>query len=120
MKGIVITTDQKLTVQEFSSPLHKTVGAVVDGPIEMISPRGLSHPYRMFVNENGQLLDLRINPIGSWLYGTYAHGHPILGTIVIMKIGMTPDGPDIIGLTDDEIETITTKFCTAFCLERSN
>lgn len=102
MKGIVITTEQKLTVQEFSSPLHKTVGAVVDGPIEMISPRGLSHPYRMFVNENGQLLDLRINPI------------------VIMKIGMTSDGPDIIGLTDDEIETITTEFCTAFCLERSN
>ena len=120
MKGIVITTDQKMTVQEFSSPLYKTVGAVVDGPIEMVVPRGLSRPYCMIVNENGLLMDLRINPIGSWLYGTYAHGHPILGTIVIMKTGMTPDGPDIIGLTDDEIETITNEFCTEFCLERSN
>ena len=120
MKGIVITTDQKMTVQDFSSPLYKTVGAVVDGPIERVSPRGLSHPYCMLVNENGHLLNLRVNPVGSYLYATYEHGWPILGTVVIMKTGMTPEGPDIIGLDDEEIEQITEEFCTEFHLERNS
>lgn len=120
MKGIVITTDQKMTVRDFTSPLYKTVGSVVDGPIELVHPRGLSHPYCMLINENGHLLDLRVNPVGSYLYATYEHGWPILGTIVIMKIGMTPEGLDIIGLTDKEITVATNELCSTFCLERSN
>lgn len=120
MKGIVITTDQKLTVQEFSIPLYESVAAVVGGLIERVTPRNLPHPYCMLVNEDGHRLRLRINPVGSFLYATYEHGWPILGTIVIMKTGMTPDGPDIIGLDAEEIENITEEFCSEFHLERSS
>lgn len=114
MKGVVITTDQKITIQDFESPLDKSVGAVVGGHIERVSPRLLNQPYCMIVNENGLLLELRLNPIGSWLYGSFIHGHPIVGNIVIMKLGTTPEGPDIIGLTDEEAEAMREELAIEF------
>ena len=103
MKGIVITTDNEMSVKDFTRPLHESVGTVVGGWIELVNPHGLPAPYCMLVNEEGLLVGLEFNTIGSFLYQTYIHGSPILGDIVIMKHGMTVDGPDIIGLKDEEI-----------------
>lgn len=68
----------------------------------------------MIVNESGLLLNLRLNPIGSWLYETFIHGNPIVGTIVIMKTGMTPEGHDLIGLTDEEAEAVREELAVEF------
>lgn len=96
MKGIVITPDCEMSVQEFERPLYETVGKVVGGYIEHVKPRLLDDPFCMIVNEEGLLEKLAVNPVGCFLYETLSHGWPIVGTIVIMKDGFTDEGPDII------------------------
>lgn len=39
MKGIVVTTDLEIRIEEFSDPLYKTVGSAVGGYIEHVIPR---------------------------------------------------------------------------------
>ena len=106
MKGIVVTTDLEIRIEEFSDPLYKTVGSAVGGYIEHVKPARLRHPYCMIVNEEGRLLDLPLNYVGSYFYGTDQHGEPIVGNIVIMKDGYRGGEPDIVGLHDVEAEQI--------------
>lgn len=106
MKGIVFTTDEKMYVKDFEQPLYKTVGEVVGGYIEVVHPRGLKDPLCFICNEEGLLQSLPLNPIGCVWYRTADHGHPIVGNIVVMKEGWTDDGPDIVGLTDEEIAKV--------------
>lgn len=106
MKGIVVTTDLEIRIEEFSDPLYKTVGSAVGGYIEHVKPARLRHPYCMIVNEEGRLLDLPLNYVGSYFYGTDQHGEPIVGNIVIMKDGYRGGEPDIVGLNDVEAEQI--------------
>lgn len=106
MKGIVVTTDLEIRIEEFSDPLCKTVGSAVGGYIEHVKPARLRHPYCMIVNEEGRLLDLPLNYVGSYFYGTDQHGEPIVGNIVIMKDGYRGGEPDIVGLNDVEAEQI--------------
>lgn len=114
MKGIVVTTDNHLKVQEFAAPLYKSVGAAVDGWIEIVRPGGLKSPYVMVVNEEGLIKELPINIAGSILYGTPAHGSPIVGNIVIMKEGWTDEGKDLLGLSDEEVVTLTNELVSLF------
>lgn len=106
MKGIVVTTDLEIRIEEFSDPLYKTVGSAVGGYIEHVRPARLRHPYCMIVNEEGRLLDLPLNYVGSYFYGTDQHGEPIVGNIVIMKDGYRNGEPDIVGLDDSEVERV--------------
>lgn len=106
MKGIVITTDNEISVQNFKAPLHVSLGKVVDGYIEIVNPHGLPSPYCMVVNEDGLLRGMPFNAVGSYLYQTYLHGSPILGDVVILKHGMTWNGPDVVGLDDNEISEL--------------
>lgn len=106
MKGIVVTTDLEIRIEEFSDQLYKTVGSAVGGYIEHVKPARLRHPYCMIVNEEGRLLDLPLNYVGSYFYGTDQHGEPIVGNIVIMKDGYRGGEPDIVGLNDVEAEQI--------------
>lgn len=108
MKGIVFTTDEKMFVKEFTQPLYKSVGEIVDGWIEVVHPRGLEDPFCFICNEEGLLKGLPLNPIGCVWYRTFEHGHPIVGNIVVMKEGITEEGPDIVGLMPDEIVQIKT------------
>ena len=106
MKGIVVTTDLEIRIEAFSDPLYKTVGSAVGGYIEHVKPARLRHPYCMIVNEEGRLLDLPLNYVGSYFYGTDQHGEPIVGNIVIMKDGYRNGEPDIVGLDDSEVERV--------------
>lgn len=95
MKGVVITTADEVSVRDFTAPLHESLGAVVGGCIEIVHPQGLKSPYCMIVNDEGLLKKLPLNRAGSLLYGTQFHGSPIVGDIVIMADGWTPEGRDI-------------------------
>lgn len=110
MKGIVITAQDRIEICEFDPPLYQTVGRAVGGHIEVVHPVGLKRPFVMIVNEEGLCLNLELNALGSVLYGTLAHGHPIVGDIVILKEGFTGEGPDIIGLEDQEAEDLFNLF----------
>lgn len=105
MKGIVITTNNEMRVQEFSEPAHKSIGDAVGGWIEIVHPKRLEYPYCMVVNEEGVLRKLPINSFGSFLYGTNTHGWPIAGDAVLMKEGYNSDGElDILGLDEQDIK----------------
>ena len=105
-KGIVITPELKARVQEFELPLHKSMEPVLGGYMEKVSPRGLPEPYCFLVNEEGLLRNLPLNYVGSWWYGTHKHGCPIVGNIIVMKLGWRDGERDIIGLEDEDIEKI--------------
>lgn len=106
MKGVVFTTDEKMYVKDFGEPLYQTLGKEVDGWIEVVHARGLPAPFCFVVNEEGLLKKLPMNTIGSVWYQTRAHGWPIVGNIVVMKDGFTNGEPDIVGLTDEEVQKI--------------
>ena len=57
------------------------------GGTERVHPMGLDRPYSMMVNEEGLLLGLPMNRLGSELYGTPKHGQPIVGDVVFLKDG---------------------------------
>lgn len=88
MKGIVITPENVISVQDFGDPLYKTVGAAVGGGIEIVHPRLLEQPFCMIVDDEGLLKEYPLNVVGSFLYETLSHGCPIVGTVVFMKEGI--------------------------------
>ena len=106
MRGFVFTTDLKMQVKAFDQPLYETLGKEVGGWIEVVHPRGPPRHLCFVCNEEGLMYKLPMNVFGSVLYGTHQHGHPIVGNIVIMREGMTEDGPDFVDLTDEDIERV--------------
>lgn len=104
MKGLVITTDSLMRTEEYTNPLHESIGKTVGGWIEVVHPKLLPAPYCMIVNEEGLLLGLPLNPLGSVLYESFRHGNPIVGNIVLCKEGFVEGERDIIGLDEDDIK----------------
>lgn len=105
MKGLVITTENKMQVREFGEPAYETIGKAVGGWIEVVHPKGLPDPFCMVVNEEGLLHGLPLNLFGCILYDTVRHGNPIVGNIVILKEGFTTPGErDFIGLDEDDVK----------------
>ena len=105
-KGVVVTTDGRAYVKEFGYPLHRSCESTLGGRIETVYPKGLARPYLMLVNEEGILMDLLTNSVGSYLYGTHYHGYRIAGNIILMKDGYRNGERDIVGLTEDEAEKL--------------
>lgn len=107
MKGIVITTENKMTVHDFPDvSIYKATSNVIGG-FEIVHPRNLPRPFCMIVDDNGLLKELPLNLTGSYLYGMHEHGAPIVGDIVLLKDVMTSDGPDVGWLTDEDVKTLT-------------
>lgn len=102
VKGIVITTENEISIKDFGEDYLSEAKEVIGGWPEHCHPRLLPEPLCMFVDDEGLRKELPISGVGSFLYGTLAHGHPIVGTIVILK----DEGPNIVGLTDEEINTL--------------
>ena len=119
-RGLVITPDSEIFTQEFDEPLYQTVGKAVDGYIEIVHPVGLESPYVMIVNEEGLLKKLPMNITGSILYGTFVHGSPIVGNIVIMKEAWTDEGLDIVGIPEEEIDDLYNEYLTRYKLKGVN
>lgn len=102
MKAILITPGNQISVVEVTQPLHRSLGELVGGWIEIVRGMNMKRPYVMICNENYCYLDLAGNFLGSYIYGTQIHGHPVLGNIVIMK----ERGEGLEGLDDIEIRII--------------
>lgn len=106
MKGLVITAEDKMQVREFGEPAYETIGKAVGGWIEVVHPKGLPDPFCMVVNDEGLLLGLPLNLLGSVLYESFRHGNPIVGNIVLCKEGFVEGERDIIGLDDDDLKCL--------------
>lgn len=101
-RGVVVTTENYAYIKEFSYPLFESCRPVLDGWIETVHPKGLERPFVMLVNEEGLLMEKPLNLTGSFFYGTHEHGQPIVGNIILMKIGYRDGERDIVGLDEDE------------------
>lgn len=113
MKGIKITTDNIIStvdIQENGSPLYDLMRKAVGGHFENVYPCRLKRGFVMIVNEEGLLHDLPINTVGSYLYATDIHGQPIVGDVIILKLGHYQGEPDVIGMTDDETNELMNDF----------
>lgn len=116
MKAIKITTDNEIKVVTVPEPTWKGMGQLVGGHFEHVRPWGLYNldtPYKkslcMIVNEEGRLIGLEHNLVGTALYNntpTPLGFEPIVGDILIMTEGFVNGEPDIIGLDDEQIEIV--------------
>ncbi len=121
MKLIRISTDLELTVHEFPAGdytkqnkfLRELIGNHCD-IYEHIMPGRLytdlhmkDHPTKvpgqcvsMLIDEEGLLKENEPNLIGSYLYETDRHGHPIMGNILFVGEEWSSDGIDFCGIED--------------------
>lgn len=112
MKAVTITTDNVVSivnVESNGSPLYQQMHEAVGGYYENVYPRGLDEDYVMVVNEEGLLMDLPLNSIASYLYGTFQHGQPIVGNVIILKSGYFKGEPDVVGMSDEEATKLVKK-----------
>ena len=105
MKGILITTNDEVSIVDVETPLHVGINQILKSDIfELVHPMHLPQKTAMLVDEDGLFRKLPINQYGCFLYGTIQHGHPIVGDILLMKEGWTPDGPDLVDYPEDELQ----------------
>lgn len=102
MKAVTIRHSGAIQIEDLQKPIHRSAGQIVGGLIEMVYPARLNRPYCMICNEEYLLQGLPINLVGSYLYRTDVHGHPICGNVIISKV----EGDDLVGLTDEEAKDI--------------
>ena len=110
MIALVVNTKNENRRVEYDPPHYDVIKEAVGGWYEHVHPVGLDHPYSMMVNEEGLLLGLPVNRLGSELYGTPQHGQPIVGDIVFLKDGYDGVEPDVVGMTEDEAQHLGDKF----------
>ena len=73
---------------------------------EIIRPRRLPRGYVMVGDEESKLKPNFENFVGSWFYETDKHGEPIVGPVMILKEVFGPEGPELDGLVDEDIDII--------------
>ena len=110
MIALVVSTKNEIRRVEYDPPHYDVIKEAVGGWYERVHPMGLNQPYSMMVNEEGLLLGLPMNRLGSELYGTPKHGQPIVGDIVFLKDGYHGGEPDTVGMTEDEAQRLGDKF----------
>ena len=110
MIALVVNTKNEIRRVEYDPPHYDVIKEAVGGWYEHVHPMGLEQPYSMMVNEEGLLLGLPMNRLGSELYGTPRHGQPIVGDIVFLKDGYDGGEPDVVGMTEDEAQRLGDKF----------
>ena len=127
MKIIKVTTDNEVEVLDFP---EGTIREELNGLTQMVGPecRLVEHvrpvklyavfgaplnPTReegsavsMLVDEEGIIRDLPLNVLGSWLYGTEEHGHPIVGDILFVGEYDTGDGYSFCGLSEETMDML--------------
>lgn len=110
MYALVISAENEIRRVEYDSPHYDVLREAVGGWYEHVHPIGLKRPYSMMVNEEGLLLKLPMNMLGSILYGTKVHGQPIVGNIVIVKDGYYDGEADVVGMDAEEAQRVGDEF----------
>ncbi len=112
MVGLVVTTKKEMYQVDYDAPHYDVISKAVGGRYEHVRPKGLQLPYCMMVNEEGRLMNLPVNLLGSYLYGVLQHGQPIVGDILFLKEGYHEGEPDVVGMTKEEAQSLGDKFCS--------
>ncbi|MDF2881710.1 MAG: hypothetical protein K0R54_2267 [Clostridiaceae bacterium] len=126
MKVIKITTNNVISVVDIQEPTLNDMQEQVGGFIETVRPFGLSlldvpgnRNLLMIVNEEGRCIRLDINKAGSSLYNDginypFTGFEPIVGDILFMSEGFVNGEPDIIGLSDEQVQALISELINKF------
>lgn len=116
MKAIKISTDDVISVVDIQEPTLEGIHKHVGGFMEIVRPWGfmkLEVPEKeklcMIVNEEGRLIGLDLNEVGSFIYNDTPapfSWEPIVGDVLIMAEGFVDGEPDIVGLDDTQIDIV--------------
>lgn len=99
-----ITIIEKKPDQSFLDFCYENIGCQC---VEKVNARYLKEPFVLTIDGEGRLKDKpAINFIASYLYGAHKHHEPIVGNVLIMKLGMTNEGPDIMPLDEAEARQV--------------
>ena len=69
MKGLVVTTEKTMRVQEFPEPTYKSIGDAVGGYFEVVRPVRMKRPYWRGWRPSKPRAALWINPLQQPLHG---------------------------------------------------
>lgn len=121
MKLLKVSTDLEVTVHDFPGGSYEQQNEFIRELIgndcrvyEHIMPRRLytkldivDHPTHtagqcvsMLIDEEGSLKENKPNLIGSYLYGTDLHGHPIVGNVLFVGEVWRKDDLNFCGIED--------------------
>lgn len=126
MKIIKISTDNEISVHNFPAgdygeqnrALRELIGSDCDLYQHVMPPRLYTelggaqkrgNCVSMLVDEEGLYHDLDMNCVGSYLYETDKHGHPIVGTILIIGECWGEDGIDFCGMSEEQFTLLYPK-----------
>lgn len=130
MKIIRITASNEISVHDFPEGTYREQDRILReyiGPqcsiYEHVMPRRLYSQLggsaeagnekgscvSMLIDEEGLHNGLEENPVGSWLYESDKHGHPIVGNILIVGEVWTDDGIDFCGMSDSQFSMLYPK-----------
>jgi malonyl CoA-acyl carrier protein transacylase len=122
MKAIKITTDDEISVVDIHEPTLKGMQKEVDGYIQTVRGYNLNDldvPEKrnllMIVNEDGLNKELLYNEIAADLADDY-----IVGDVLIMAEGFVNGDPDIVGLTDEQVNALVEVFKEDYGMEVEN
>lgn len=104
-RAIMVKPNMRGSVCLLQKPLFESVGNLIGGYIYVVRPKGLFRPYVMVVDEEAHIKKLRVNIVGSKLFGGRASpmfGKRIRGPIVILKECTTDKGIELTGMTATE------------------
>lgn len=87
---------------QLQDPTWQTLGAAIEGFFEIVRLRTIYPDRVMCVNDCGAINDMPLNPLASAIAGQW-----IFGPAVILREGIVDGEPDLISLTDDDIDLMT-------------
>ena len=123
MKMIKITTDNQISIHDFPEGTFSEQNKVLREHIgfkcelyehvmpkrlyeELGAPRTRGNCVSMLIDEDGYYHELEKNLVGSWLYETEKHGHPILGNILIVGERWEKNGISFCGLSAEQFNQL--------------
>lgn len=76
--------------------------------IDIVHAINLPESYCLVVDDEFLLKEgVKLNVIGSYLYGMLEHGQPICGDCLIMKDNYTPNGTETVGLEREDFVALS-------------
>lgn len=91
MVGLIVTAKNEMRQVDYDAPHYDIIQKAVGGWYEHVHPIGLEWPYCMMVNEEGLMMNLPLNLIGSILYATPSMARPSWAMLSFSKMATTAE-----------------------------
>jgi len=120
MIALKITTDCKIKKIDIQEPLYQTVKASLGGPLEILHPESFPSSFCMITAKEAIGKESSLNPVACYLYQADIYENPIVGDVIVMRKKMTENGIALIGLKEQEINTLTRSFNSVIAMIQQN